>query len=222
MIIKYVGHSCFKIMDEETGYSIAFDPYEPGSVPGYGDIRDAASEVLCSHDHFDHNHKESFLLEPKDESPFEVRWIDTYHDPEKGSLRGTNRIYVITHKATGEKLVHYGDIGEVLDDLLTEENMDLLRDADIALVPVGGTYTYDLHEALDLIEKTAPKLVLPMHYRSETAGFGFPNIGTIEDFLKEAAGRGHGISVGQVWFINTAEYDLDADILVLRPQNIKL
>ena len=41
------------------------------------------------------------------------------------------------------------------------------------------------------------------------------------DFLIDAAGRGHGISLGQVWFINTAEYDLDADILVLRPQNMQ-
>ena len=220
MILKYAGHACFKILDEETGYSIVFDPYEPGSVKGFRDIRDAASEVLCTHDHFDHNYKDAILLEPKEESPFEVKCIDTFHDPKKGALRGPNRIYVVIHKATGEKLVHYGDIGEVLGDLLTEDNLELLKDADIALVPIGGVYTYDRHEALDLIERTAPKLVLPMHYRSESAGFGLPEIDTIENFLMEAAGRGHGISVGQVWFINTAEYDLDADILVLRPQNI--
>ena len=199
MIIKYVGHACFKILYEETGYSIIFDPYETGSVNGFGDIKDAASEVLCSHEHFDHNCRECIMLEPKEESPYDVKWIDTFHDPEKGALRGTNRIHVITHKATGEKL----------------------KDADIALVPIGGVYTYDRLEALDLIERTAPKLVLPMHYRSETAGFGFPNLDSLENFLKDAAGRGHGISVGQMWFINTAEYDLDADILVLRPQNMK-
>ena len=45
MIIKYIGHSCFKILDEETGYSIVFDPYEPGSVKGFGDIKDAASSA---------------------------------------------------------------------------------------------------------------------------------------------------------------------------------
>ena len=183
MIIKYVGHSCFKILDEETGYSIVFDPYEPGSVKGFGDIKDVASEVLCSHDHFDHNYDKAIVIEPKDESPFEVKWIDTFHDPEKGALRGVNRIYVVTHRATGEKLVHYGDIGEVLDDLLTEENLELLKDADIALVPVGGVYTYDRREALDLIERTTPKLVLPMHYRAEAAGFGLPNIDSIENFL---------------------------------------
>ncbi len=220
MIIKYVGHSCFKILDGETGYSIVFDPYEPDSVKGFGKIRDAASEVLCSHEHFDHNHRESIVLEPKDESPFEVTWIDTFHDPQKGALRGVNRIHIITHKATGERIIHYGDIGEVLDDLLTDENLELLRGADVALVPIGGVYTYDRSEALDLIERTAPKLVLPMHYRSESAGFGFPNIDTIENFLIEAAGRGHGISLGQFWFMNTADYDIDADILVLRPQNM--
>ena len=177
--------------------------------------------MLCSHDHFDHNCRDAIQVEPKDESPYEVKWIDTFHDPKKGTLRGTNRIYIVTHKASGEKLVHYGDIGEVLDDLLTEENLELLKDADIALVPVGGVYTYDRSEALDLIERTTPKLVLPMHYRSESAGFGLPNIDSIENFIKEAVGRGHGISMGQVWFINTAEYDIDADILVLRPQNMK-
>lgn len=220
MLIKYIGHACFKIRDNETGYSIVIDPYQPGSVKGFGAIKDVASEVLCTHDHHDHNGTECIVLEPQDESPYEVKWIDTYHDPEKGALRGLNRIYIITHKASGEKLVHYGDIGEKLGDLLIEENFELLRDADVALVPVGGTYTYDRSEALDLIEKTKPKLVLPMHYRAEAAGFGLPEIDSIEQFLMDAAGRGHGISVGQMWFVDTDDYNVDADILVIRPQNM--
>ena len=221
MIIKYIGHACFKLRDEETGYSIVFDPYQPDSVAGFGAIKDTASEVLCSHDHFDHNARECIVTEPVDESPYEVQWIDTYHDPEKGALRGPNRIHVVTHKKSGEKLVHYGDIGEKLDDLLTEENLALLKDADVALVPIGGVYTYDRHEALDLIEKTSPKLVLPMHYRADAAKFGLPNIDSIENFLIEAAGRKHGISVGEMWFLDTSRYNVDADILVLRPQNMK-
>lgn len=220
MIIKYVGHACFKLRDSETGYSIIFDPYQPGYVKGFGDIRDAASEVLCSHEHGDHNAADCIVIEPQSESPFDVKWIDTYHDPEKGALRGPNRIYIVTHKASGEKLIHYGDIGEKLDDLLTEENFELLKDADVALVPVGGVYTYDRHEALDLIERTKPKLVLPMHYRAEAAGFGLPNIDSIEQFLMDAAARGHGISVGTYWFVDTADYKVDADILVIRPQNM--
>lgn len=219
MIIKYTGHSCFKILDDETGYSIVFDPYRPGSVPGYGDIKDTACEVLCSHDHDDHHGDECIVLEPKDESPFEVTWIDTYHDPVKGVLRGKNRIYIVTNKATGEKLVHYGDIGEKIGRLLTDANLRLLKDADIALVPVGGTFTYDRDQALELIDRTTPKLAIPMHFRSETAGFGYPKIDTIENFINTAAACGKKVSVARVSFINTRDVDLGCDILVLRPQN---
>jgi len=220
MIIKYIGHACFKIMDAETGYSIVIDPYEPGSVPGFGDIRDAASEVLCTHDHFDHNYTAAVMVEEKEDSPFEVKCIDTWHDEVKGKKRGRNRIYIITHKKSGEKLIHYGDIGEVLEDLLAGENEELLAGADIALIPVGGTYTYDRNEALDLIEKTAPKMVIPMHYRAEAAGFGLKDIGTIEEFLLAAAGRNHTISLGNLYFIDTDKTQPGCDILALRPQNI--
>ena len=138
MLIKYTGHSCFKVRDNETGYSIVFDPYEPDSIPGLRKVVDSASEVICSHEHFDHNSRNSVRLFPSDESPYDVVSIDTWHDPEKGALRGPNRIHIVTDRKTGEKLIHYGDIGEVIDDLLTEENLALLKDADVALIPVGG------------------------------------------------------------------------------------
>lgn len=219
MIIKYTGHACFKLLDGETGYSIVFDPYTDGSVPGYGKIVDTASEVLCSHKHDDHCGAAGLKVEPKDESPFKVECIDTFHDPEKGRLRGKNRIHIITDKKTGEELIHYGDIGEKIDDLLTEENLALLKDADVVLIPIGGVFTYDMFEALELIERTTPKLVIPMHFRSEVAGFGYPVIDSIEKFIDVASGKGKKVSVARVSFINTGDIDLDCDILVLRPQN---
>ncbi len=220
MIIRYTGHSCFKIYDDSTGYSIIFDPYKPGSVPGYHDIKDIASEVLSSHMHDDHCGAECIQIEPKEKSPYRVEVIDTFHDPEKGALRGENRIHIVTHEATGEKLIHYGDIGEKLDDLLTEENLALLKDADIALIPVGGYYTYDMQQAMDLIERTSPKLVIPMHFRSEIAGFGYPNIDTIEKFIEFAPKAGKKVGVARVSYINTGDIDLGFDILVLKPHNI--
>ena len=220
MVIKYTGHSCFKLRDNDSGYSIIFDPYTTGSVRGFGAIKDTASEVLSSHSHDDHCGAEAVIIEPKDSSPYEVSWIDTFHDPEKGALRGTNRIYIVTDKATGEKLIHYGDIGEKLDDLLTEENLAVLKDADVALVPVGGVYTYDKDEALELIERTSPKLTVPMHFRSEQFEFGYPNIDSIENFIDAAAKKGHKVVVGKMWFADTSDAEIDGDILVLRPQNI--
>lgn len=220
MLIKYIGHSCFKIRDNESGYSIVLDPYKYGSVDGFGKIVDVASEVLCSHEHGDHSGVEHITIEPMDESPFDVKCIDTWHDPEKGALRGPNRIHIITSKRTGEKLIHYGDLGEKIDDLLTEENMALLKDADVALVPVGGVYTYDRHEALELIERTSPKLVIPMHFRSREVDFGYPVIDSIEEFLEEASKKGLKINLARIFFIDTDEYKLDCDILALMPQNM--
>ena len=220
MLVKYIGHSCFKIRDDETGYSIVLDPYRAGSVNGYHDIVDAASEVLCSHEHDDHHGVECITIEPKDESPFEVTWVDSYHDPEHGTLRGPDRIHIVTHKKSGEKLVHYGDVGETLDDLLREENLSKLKDADIALIPCGGVYTYDRFQALELIERTTPKLVIPMHFRSEQLGFDFPHIDSIEMFLEEAAKKGLQVNVGQVCFADNAQIDEKCDILALRPQNV--
>lgn len=220
MIIRYTGHSCFKIFDDATGYSIMFDPYRPGSVPGYHPIRDVASEVCSSHEHDDHCGLECVTIEEKEESPYRVERIDTFHDPEKGALRGKNRIHVVTNKETGEKLVHYGDLGEKLDDLLTEENLALIKDADIVLVPVGGFYTIDMNEAMELVNRTTPKLVIPMHFRSEIAGFGYPNIDTIEKFIDFASKSGKKVGVSRVSYINTGDIDLDCDILVLKPHNI--
>lgn len=219
MLIRYTGHACFKIRDNETGYSIVIDPYQPDSVPGFRRIVDTASEVLCSHDHFDHNHRESLQIEPAESSPFDITYIDTWHDPQKGALRGPNRIYIITDRKTGERLVHYGDIGEVMDDLLTEENMALLKDADVALIPVGGTYTYDADEALELIRRTTPKVAVPMHFRTETGYFGLSNIGSIEDFLTKAQKAGMNVMIAKVPVYDTEAYKLDDVILALRPQN---
>ncbi len=218
MVIKYVGHSCFKIRDDETGYSIIFDPYQPNSVPGFGNIVDIASEVICSHDHFDHNSIDSVKIEPFAESPFDIDTIETWHDPEKGALRGSNNITIVTDKKNGTKIIHYGDIGEVIDELLTDENMQLLKDADFALIPVGGTYTYNADEAIELIKRTSPKVAIPMHFRI-VDGIGLSDIGTLEEFLNKAQSAGIKISGSSYSFFDT-KMPVESGILAIKPQNM--
>ena len=220
MQIKYVGHSCFKISDSETAYSIVFDPYADAAVPGYTNVRESANEVLCSHQHDDHNAVECVTIEPNTDSPFEIDWIDTYHDPEKGALRGENRIYIVTNKKTGEKLIHYGDIGEVLDVLLTDENLAKLKDADLALIPCGGVFTYDIDEALELISRTTPKLVIPMHARSEKSGYDYPVIDTRENFFKAAKDKGYSLIIDEGSLADSEQALGKSDILALEPTNI--
>lgn len=107
-----------------------------------------------------------------------------------------------------------------MDDLLTEENMTLLKGADVALVPVGGTYTYDADQAIELIRRTAPKIAVPMHFKTDTGVFGLDNIGSIESFLNKAQAAGFKVNIAKVCFYDTDETDLSDCILAVRPQNI--
>ena len=53
--------------------------------------------------------------------------------------------------------------------------------ADVALLPVGGTYTMDAKEAANACEKINPKIAIPMHYGKVV---GTPNDAT--EFKKNA------------------------------------
>ena len=56
----------------------------------------------------------------------------------------------------------------------------MLKPVDVLLVPVGGTYTIEPHEAVEVIKQLEPKIAVPMHYW--VPGITLP-LKTIEDFL---------------------------------------
>ena len=62
--------------------------------------------------------------------------------------------YVI--ELDGRRYYHGGDT-----DALPE--LETLR-TDVAMVPIGGTYTMDYHEAADLVKAMQPTLAVPIHY----------------------------------------------------------
>ena len=223
MMIEYKGHSCFRIKDfENSGYKIVLDPYKAGSVPGYKPLSGlAANLVLCSHEHDDHFGIEDCEIVKEDiENPFDIDKIETFHDPEKGKLRGRNTIHIMTLRATGEKVVHYGDVGEEVSDLLTDENLAKLSGADFALVPVGGVYTYDFDQALDLIDRTKPKVAIVMHYHSNTYNCDYEHIGNVEDFAIHAMETCHQVQMVQYTYIDTSEDTISTEIIVLKPELI--
>jgi L-ascorbate metabolism protein UlaG (beta-lactamase superfamily) len=65
--------------------------------------------------------------------------------------------YVIT--IGGRRIYHAGDT-----DFIPE--MEKLRDIDVALLPVGGTYTMDPQEAAMAANVIRPKVAIPFHYGS--------------------------------------------------------
>lgn len=174
MKLTWLGHSCFKV--ESKGYTLILDPFEDGSVPGYRDIRQEADEVLCSHEHHDHNARSVVTLRSASPSPFRITRISTYHDDVKGEKRGSNIIHILDDGQV--RIAHMGDLGCELEPQQLEE----LKGLDAVLIPVGGFYTIDAAQAKKLIDQIQPKVTVPMHYRSDA--FGYDVIGTLDEFTK--------------------------------------
>lgn len=172
MKLIWHGHSCFTL---ETGQgTVVFDPYADGSVPGLPPLDLQADLVLCSHEHSDHNARNTVHLSGKAPS-FQVERLDTFHDPEKGALRGPNTIHIIS--ADGLRVAHMGDLGCAL----TSAQLEQLQGLDAVLLPVGGYYTIDAAQAAEIARQLKARVVVPMHYRGN--GFGYDVIAPLDAFL---------------------------------------
>ncbi len=181
MKISWLGHAAFLL--ETDDLKILTDPYEPGSYSGavgYDPIGVVPNVVTVSHYHFDHGYTKEFQNAQIIDKPgiwkidgIEIEGIKSYHDKEKGALRGENTIFVI--KAEGIKIAHFGDLGTL--DL----DFEKLKELDVVLVPVGGTFTIDAEEATLLVEKLNPKIVVPMHFKTSKLGF---NIDGVDKFIE--------------------------------------
>ena len=174
LTITWLGHSCFKV--ESGGYSVVFDPYADGKVPGLKPLRIEADEVLCSHEHSDHNFREAVTLRNRNvASPFRIQEISTYHDEKQGDLRGKSTIHILDDGVF--RIAHMGDLGCELP----KEQREMLKDLDVLMIPVGGYYTIDAAQARQLVEYVTPNVVIPMHDRG--MGFGFDVLGSVNEYL---------------------------------------
>lgn len=203
--IEWLGHSSFKL--SYNNYQIVIDPYGDNVIPGLKGVHESAHVVYCSHEHKDHNARENVQLIPLMDNPFRMSVIDSFHDQSMGSQRGSNKILILQNAEL--KCVHLGDIGCVP----TVDEMRLLMRPDVLFVPIGGHYTLNKEEIVLLIKKIFPKVIIPMHYRSDS--FGPSVIGTLSDFLD--------LMDNEVIYYHTyhMEYDptLPSHIAVLEPKN---
>jgi len=171
--IEWLGHSSFKL--NYNNYQIVIDPFGDNVIPGLEGVHESAHVVYCSHEHKDHNARENVELLPIMDNPFKMSVVDSYHDQSMGSQRGSNKILILQNSEL--KCVHLGDIGCVP----TVNEMKLLMRPDVLFVPIGGHYTLNKEEIVLLIKKIFPKVIIPMHYRTDT--FGPSVIGTLSDFM---------------------------------------
>jgi L-ascorbate metabolism protein UlaG (beta-lactamase superfamily) len=184
MEITWLGHSCFRLRGKDA--TVLMDPC--GKETGYSMNRPTADIVTISHEHAGHNNVSGVAGSPRvvqGPGEFEIAGvlimgIPTYHDGEKGEKLGKNTAYVL--ELDDVRVCHLGDIGHVP----TPEQVEELSGVDILLAPVGGGTTINAAAAVETISLLAPKLVIPMHYKTPAAK---DDLEPLDRFLKEMGAK---------------------------------
>jgi L-ascorbate metabolism protein UlaG (beta-lactamase superfamily) len=175
--ITYCGHASFLLKGEKTIY---IDPYKLKKA-------EKADIVFITHGHYDHLSpedlkkvvgKDTAIVSPVNITGFEnvtlvkpstdytvdgvkfrtvpafnVRMDRRTFHPKPNNWVG----YVI--EFGDKKIYHAGDTDFV-------EEMKKLGDIDVALLPIGGTYTMDVQEAIEAANAIKAKVTVPMHYKN--------------------------------------------------------
>jgi L-ascorbate metabolism protein UlaG (beta-lactamase superfamily) len=185
MKIKYLGHSAF-VITANSGFKIVTDPYETDPTLTYGQITESADIVTVSHKHFDHRNAAAVRGNPEVVSRvgrsvvrgIEIKGIASAHDDSGGRVRGGNIIFCF--EVDGVAVCHLGDLGHRLDERQLKE----IGRVDVLLIPVGGNFTIDAKAATEVCNQLKPRVVIPMHYKTEKS---IPGISGVEEFLSGKA-----------------------------------
>ncbi len=211
MKIKWLGHACFTI-SSDTGIKIITDPYVTGGGLSYGEIKESADIVTVSHDHGDHNNVAAVRGNPEvvrgtaKVKGIEFKSTPSHHDESQGKERGSNTIFCF--EVDGMRVCHLGDLGHQLNDKQVTE----LGSVDILLIPVGGFYTIDAKVAGQICNKLAPKVIIPMHYKTNKCGFP---IAGVDEFLQGKKDVSQ-LDTSEVEF-KQGELPASTQIIVLKP-----
>jgi L-ascorbate metabolism protein UlaG (beta-lactamase superfamily) len=176
MRIRWYGQSAFLLDGEK---SVFIDPFG-ASLSASEKFRYPAIEgvvadlLLVTHEHGDHNGVDAIGGEPPvlrspgtTDSPVgEVVGIASEHDPVAGTQRGPNTIFRFT--LDGLSVAHLGDFGQ---SSLREEQRTALGVVDVLFLPIGGGPTVGGEASAALVRELDPRLVVPMHYRTEAVSF---------------------------------------------------
>ncbi|MEM6825679.1 MAG: MBL fold metallo-hydrolase [Pseudomonadota bacterium] len=194
MKITWYGHAAFGLTPQN-GPRTVTDPYTPEGV-GYAPIRDTAELVLISSDDDDaHCRADLISGEPVVVNALEVAQsggranaagitIDAIeaaewdHHPDH-PIPGQNGMY--RWEMDGIKFAHMGDVG----NRLTEAQQNFFQNTDVLFALAGGYLTILLPDLMEMVHRTKPKLVIPMHFRTLT--YKPRNTMWIESFLAHFA-----------------------------------
>lgn len=191
--VTWLGHASFLIEGERIIY---VDPYVLPDNPKKADT------VLVTHEHFDHCDRDKIrklyagnMFGPEDTvkklgfgnqisawkksdlggaivTAVEAYNVNKFRAPgQPFHPKGLGVGYVI--EINGKLIYHAGDTDNIPE-------MAQLKNIDLALLPIGGTYTMTPKEAAQAAETIKPKHVIPMHYNSDKYGVSGINANPLE------------------------------------------
>jgi L-ascorbate metabolism protein UlaG (beta-lactamase superfamily) len=203
--LTWLGQATF-VMTTSTGLKVLLDPTNPGAYnppPVEG-----VDVITITHEHGDHNYvqmatgnpliirgltQDGFAKIDQTVKNVRIRTVPSYHDAEKGALRGRNAVFVF--EMPGLRIAHLGDLGHKLD----AAEASAIGPVDVLMTPVAGGPTIDPKTAVEVIDQLQAKIVIPMHYATAamTARSGRGGAGA-QGGRQGAPGGGRGPSMVSV------------------------
>ena len=181
MTLQWLGHASFRISHDDT--VIYIDPWKLKNEPN------DATFVLVSHSHYDHYSAEDIakvsgpdtkLIASADVIAREkageaimpgltveyegvrIIAVPAYNPNKQFHPRANNWVGFVI-EIDSKRIYYAGDTD------ITEE-MKALKNIDVALMPVGGTYTTDATQAAEAISHFKPKTAIPYHWGDIVGG----------------------------------------------------
>jgi L-ascorbate metabolism protein UlaG (beta-lactamase superfamily) len=184
-VVEFFGHNFFQITSAR-GTKIITDPMAPGMYPT---PEVAPHAVTVGREHPNHNYVEIARGNPvilRGLGNYGADWnristtvrdvliytVPIYQQQFGNALKGAAFVFDLGALC----IAHLGDLAHKL----TDEQIKAFGKVDIAMIPIGGTFTMPPDTAREVLQQLKPKVAIPMHYRENTMLLdmfvkGFPN-----------------------------------------------
>lgn len=186
--IEYMGMSCFLITSSK-GTRIIMDPFFPDLEVLHPDLRkEPADVVTVSCGHYAHCYVWAVggmpyiyqVTEPTELEGIRFRGVSSRHlEMNEIAQQDPGDNIIMCFEVDKIKICHLGALGHKLSDKQIKE----IGEVDILMVPVGGVSTLPMDEAYEVCDQLNPKVIIPMHYKSERCTFS--SWASLDDFLKD-------------------------------------
>ncbi len=178
--VYWLGHASFRI---HSSYGIIYiDPWKTAGTP-------KADLIIVTHTHMDHLSeddisklkKENTIIigskdvteqipeavtilpgENKNVGDVKIEAVRAYNPSKEYHPKANDWLGIIL-TVDGKRIYHTGDT-----DVIPE--MNDVKDIDVLLIPVGGTYTMTAEESVEAVKIISPKKAIPMHWGDIVGG----------------------------------------------------